>query len=98
MTNFECTTTPALTSDQARAAATSYGWSVLPHDNGGFFAQRGQHRMIVTFAEDGSFRQAEAREGRDGFAVLLMEGAVVGELAMRGATPERPAGSEENTG
>jgi hypothetical protein len=98
MTDFEFRITAPLTPDQARAAAKGYGWSVLPHDNGGFFAQRGQHRMIVTFAEDGSFRHAEVREGRDGFAVSLLEGDVVGQLAMRGATPERPTGSEEKTG
>lgn len=87
---------PALTSTQARAAATAYGWSVLPHDNGGFFAQCGQHRMIVTFAPDGSFRAADVREGRDEMAMALMEEAVVGELARRG-NPLRPVGSEEKT-
>lgn len=80
-----------LTPEQARAAATSYGWSVLPHDNGGFFAQSGQHRMIVDFNEDGSFRCAHVREGRDGMDQALMEGAVVGEFAMRG----RPVSGEE---
>lgn len=85
---------PALTSTQARAAAAAYGWSVLPHDNGGFFAQCGQHRMVVTFAPDGSFRAADVREERNEVAMALMEGAVVGELARRG-NALRPVGSEE---
>ena len=87
---------PALTSKQARDAAAAYGWSVLPHDHGGFFAQRGQHCMVVTFAPDGSFRAADVRDGHDGMAMALVEGAVVGELARRG-NALRPVGSEENT-
>lgn len=84
---------PRLTPTQARAAADGYGWSVLPHDNGGFFAQSGEYRMIVVFNDDGSFRCAHVRKGRDGMDMDLMEGAVVGEFAMHG----RPVGSEENT-
>lgn len=85
---------PRLTPDQAHAAATAYGWSVLPHDNGGFFAQRGEYRMIVTFAPDGSFRCAQVRKGFDGMAMMLTEGDVVGAFARHGS-PQRPAGSEE---
>jgi hypothetical protein len=80
---------PSLTSELAREAAAAYGWSVLPHDNGGFFARRGHHRMIVTFDECGVFRYASVREGLDGSDESLMEGAVVGALAMYGAGPVR---------
>ncbi|MFK0140700.1 hypothetical protein [Streptomyces murinus] len=97
MSDFELAIIPTLTPDQARAAAASYGWSVLPHDNGGFSAQCGQWRMIVTFAEDGSFRHASVKEGRDGFEASLMENSVVDALAMRGTAPERPTSSEEKT-
>ncbi|MFJ5967904.1 hypothetical protein [Streptomyces sp. NPDC093060] len=85
MSNFA-----TLTPEQARAAATGYGWNVLPHDNGGFFAHRGPHQMIVTFAPDGSFRHASVREGANGPEQLLPEGAVIAELVMRGAGPVRP--------
>lgn len=91
MSNF-ATLTPEL----ARAAATEYGWSVVPHDNGGFFAGRGPHRMIVTFNEHGAFVHASVCEGIDGFQVALIEGAVIGELAVRGAGPVRP-GEEPTT-
>lgn len=33
-----------LTPERARAAATEYGWSVLPHDNGGFWRGAGPVR------------------------------------------------------
>ena len=84
------TITPALTPEQARAAATGCGWSLYPHDNGGFHAQRGQHQMIVTFDEHRDFRTATVQEGRDGFAEMLTEDAVVGALARFGAGPVRP--------
>lgn len=89
MSNF-----PSVTPTEARAAAASYGWSVVPHDNGGFFAQSGEHRMIVVFNEDGSFRRAHVREGRDGMDMTLLGGAVVGALAQYGR-PRSPAISEE---
>ena len=84
MSGFDFAT---LTPEQAHSAATGYGWSVLPHDNGGFLAQRGPHRMIVTFDEHRAFRCAHLREGVDGFEQSLTEGAVIGQLAMRGAGP-----------
>lgn len=74
-----------LTPEQARAAAEAYGWSVLPHDNGGFFAQRGEYRMIVTFDERGTFRHASVCEGLDGFPLSLLGGAVIAQLAVCGA-------------
>lgn len=86
--------TPVLTPTQALAAATGYNWSVTPHDNGGFFAQSGEHRMIVTFAPDGSFRHANVRKGFDGMAMMLLEGDVIGALARHGS-PERPVTSKE---
>lgn len=95
MSNFLYTAPSVLTPDLARATAAAYGWRVLPHDNGGFFAQRGQAEMTVTFAEDGSFRHADVREGRSGFPLFLMEGAVLGELAARSAGSVRP--DEETT-
>lgn len=92
MSNFDFT---ILKPEQARAAAAAYGWSVLPHDNGGFFAQRGPYQVIVTFAPDGSFRCAFVREGVNGSENSLLEGAVISELAMRGAGPVCP--DEETT-
>ena len=86
------TIAPTLTPEQARAAATGYGWSLFPHDNGGFHAQRGPHQMIVTFDEYRVFRTATVREGRDGLEMILAEGAVVGALARFGAGPVRPDG------
>ncbi|MFM9616838.1 hypothetical protein ACKI14_02610 [Streptomyces turgidiscabies] len=83
-------TEPRLTPTQALAAATAYGWSVLPHDHGGFFAQVGQHQMVVAFNEDGSFRHAQVRE-RDGEVPLFLEeGTVVFAFTQYG----RPAISE----
>jgi hypothetical protein len=83
-----------LTPDQALAAATAYGWSVLPHDNGGFFAQSGEHQVVVAFNEDRSFRHGQVREGGDGIALFLEEGTVVFAFMQHG----RPAGSEGTTG
>ncbi|MCX5253584.1 hypothetical protein OOK27_05275 [Streptomyces canus] len=81
--------TPTLTPEQARAAATGYGWSLFPHDNGGFHAQRGPHQMIVTFDEHRVFRTATVQEGRDGLSRMLTEDAVVGAFARFGAGPVR---------
>jgi hypothetical protein len=83
-----------LVSAPARAAAAEYGWSILPHDNGGFLAQRGPRQVIVTFAPDGSFRHASTQEGLNGLAEFLLEGAVVATLAQYGS--ERPVSSEGN--
>lgn len=86
--------TPALTPTQALAAATGYGWTVTPHDNGGLFAQHGQHQMIVAFNEDGSFRHAQVREAGDEIALFLEEGTVVATFVQHG----RPVSGEEKTG
>jgi hypothetical protein len=86
-----------LTAVQARAAADTYGWSVLLHDNGGFLAQRGRHHLIVTFAEDGSFQHAAVREGLNGPEAFLTEGDVVPKLARHGATLARPVSGEEQS-
>jgi hypothetical protein len=75
---------PVLTPTQALAAATAYGWSVLPHDNGGFFAQRGEYRMIVVFNEDRTFRAAHVQRGRGGTMTLVPEDFVVGRFARHG--------------
>jgi len=84
-----------LTSEYARAAAAEYGWSILPHDNGGFLAQRGPRQVIVTFAPDGSFRHASTQKGLNGLAEFLLEGSVVTALAQYGS--QRPVSSEEKT-
>lgn len=87
---------PVLTPTQALAAATGYGWSVMPHDNGGFFAQSGEHCMTVVFNDDRTFRCADIRQG-NGMLVMVPEGDVVGRFARHGRTL-RPAGSEETSG
>ena len=84
-------TAPTLTPTQALAAATSYGWTVLPHDNGGFFAQSGGNQMVVVFNEDGSFRHAQVREPDAEVPLFLEEGTVVFAFMQYG----RPAISEE---
>lgn len=86
--------TPALAPTQALAAATGYGWSVTPHDNGGFFAQSDQHQVVVAFNEDGSFRHAQVREAGAEIALFLTEETVVYALMQYG----RPMSSEETTG
>lgn len=83
-------TEPRLTPVQALAAATAYGWSVLPHDNGGFFAQADRNQMVVAFNEDGSFRHAQVREGSSEVPLFLEEGTVVYAFMQYG----RPAISE----
>lgn len=85
---------PALTPTQALAAATGYGWSVLPHDNGGFFAQSDKHCMTVVFNEDRTFRCASIRQGADGMAAMVPEDLVVGRLARHGK-PLHPTTSGE---
>lgn len=76
--------TPVLTPTQALAAATGYGWSVLPHDNGGFFAQSGEHRMTVVFNDDRTFRAAHVRRGFSGTMTSVPERLVVGKFAEHG--------------
>ncbi len=90
---FEPSRTSTLTPPIAFAAATFYGWSVIPHENGGFFAQHGKYRMIVTFAPDNSFRHADVRKGFNGIGMELTEGDVIDTLARHG----NPVGSEEGT-
>lgn len=83
------TISPGLTPERARAAATTYGWGVLPHDHGGFLAECGRHRLVVTFAPDGSFQTADIREGFGGESEPLSETDVIGTLARYGS-PVRP--------
>lgn len=90
MTRIESRLTPT----QALAAATGYGWSVLPHDNGGFFAQSGGRRMTVVFNDDRTFRCAYIQQGANSTLAMVPEDLVVGRFARHGK-PVRPAGSEE---
>lgn len=85
---------PVLTPAQALAAATGYGWSVIPHDNGGFHAQSGGHRMTVAFNEDGTFRHADIAESQYGTLTIVDEAWVIGRFVQHG----RPANSEETSG
>lgn len=83
----------ALTPDQAHAAATAYGWSVLPHDNGGFFAQLGEHCMTVVFNDDRTFRCAHIQQGANSMLAMVPEDLVIGRFAQHGR-PEGRAGED----
>lgn len=94
MTHFAADT--VLTPAQALAAATGYGWSVVPHDNGGFFAESGTHQMTVVFEEDRTFRCAHVRQSFNSAPVAVSEGGVVGRFAEYGRPlSSGPAGHDE---